>query len=342
MSVLRKDPVTNGWVIIAEERAQRPSDFIATPPPSSDPGKCPFCGGNERLTPPEIRAVRPGGGPPNSPGWQVRVIPNKYAALRVEGDLDRRGVGMYDEMNGVGAHEVLIESPEHGGRMYSYSDEHLAAIGRSARERFVDLSRDQRFRYIQIFRNFGVKAGASLDHPHIQIIALPIVPRWVKEELTCARMHWERTERCVFCDIVNQERQDGDRLVFENDQFVAFEPFAAKFPFETWLIPKRHQPDFREVPGEDLFGLMEALRETLRALALGLADPPYNLVLHSAPFSAQEAELLANTAVDYHWHVEIIPRLTMMGGFEWGTGFHINTTAPETAAHFLREALAKA
>jgi UDPglucose--hexose-1-phosphate uridylyltransferase len=270
------------------------------------------------------------------------VIPNKFAALRVEGDLDRRAVGMFDEMNGIGAHEVVIETPEHGGRLHEYGPEQLADLGRVCHERVVDLSRDVRFRYVQIFRNYGPKAGASLDHPHTQIIALPIVPRWVKEELTCCKLHWEKTQRCVFCDIVDQERREKVRVVCENDEVLVFEPFASKFPFETWLIPKRHQADFREVGAADLSGLMDALSKTLRSLALALADPPYNLMIHSAPFSAQEAELMANTPRDYHWHVEIIPRLTTTGGFEWGTGFHINTTAPETAGRVLREALSRA
>lgn len=338
MSILRKDPVSNGWVIIAEERALRPHDFVEPPAPVGDPATCPFCEGHERLTPHEITALRPGGGPPDGPGWRVRVIPNKYAALRVEGDLERRGVGMYDEMRGVGAHEVVIETPDHAGRMHSYDEAHLADVVRVCHGRVCDLSRDTRFRYTQIFRNFGRRAGASLDHPHTQIIALPMVPRWVKEELTCARMHWERTERCLFCDIANQERRDGERLVFENDQFVAFEPFAAKFPFETWILPRRHEADFRRVPGDTVLALAQTLRETLRALARALADPPYNLILHSAPFSAHEAELLANTEADYHWHIEIIPRLTVQAGFEWGTGCHINPVAPETAARALREA----
>jgi UDPglucose--hexose-1-phosphate uridylyltransferase len=337
MSVLRKDPVTNGWVIIAEERAMRPVDFKPSEPPQTDPARCPFCPGNEHLTPGAIRTINGSDG-----DWSVRVIPNKFAALRVEGDLDRRGVGLYSEMNGIGAHEVVIESPEHGQRMHSFTDEQLIAIARVCHERVIDLSRDQRFRYVQIFRNFGPKAGASLEHPHTQIIALPIVPRWVKEELACAREHWQRTERCVFCDIVAQERGDGERSVYENEHFMAFMPFASKFPFETWILPKTHRADFRLAESGELQCLADSLRQTLKLLALGLADPPYNLMLHSAPFSAHDSELLANTANDYHWHIEIIPRLTIPGGFEWGTGFHINPTSPEAAARFLREAQASA
>ncbi len=341
MSILRKDPITNGWVIIAEERALRPQDLGGESPAFIDPAKCPFCPGNERLTPPEIRAVRDGGAP-NAPGWRMRVVPNKFAALRVEGELDRRGLGMYDEMSGIGAHEVVIESPEHRQRLWQFGDDQFTALARVCHERVCDLSRDIRFRYIQIFRNFGARAGASLEHPHTQIIALPIVPRWVKEELACAREHWMRTERCVFCDIVHQEQRDGERLVHDNEHFLAFEPFASKFPFETWIIPKRHEADFRRAGGDILPALADTLRRTLTALARALADPPYNLMLHSAPFSAHEAELIANTPNDYHWHIEIIPRLTVPGGFEWGTGFHINPTRPETAATFLRQALAEA
>jgi len=243
-------------------------------------------------------------------------------------------------MNGVGAHEVLIESRNHHDRMHTLSDEQMAAVLRLWHGRVCDLSRDIRFRYIQIFRNFGPRAGASLEHPHSQIMALPIVPRWVKEELTCAKTHWERTERCVFCDIIDQERRDGDRLVFENDRFIAFCPFAAKFPFETWIMPRNHGADVRALHSEEIVPLGDVLRRTLGAIADSLSEPPYNLILHSAPFSAHEAELIANTPQDYHWHIEIIPRLTVQAGFEWGTGFHINPVPPEQAAAHLRESLA--
>jgi UDPglucose--hexose-1-phosphate uridylyltransferase len=341
MPTLRKDPVSNTWVIIAEERGLRPNDFGTPPPQAADGGVCPFCEGNEHLTPPEIRALRPEGSEPNGPGWRARVVPNRYAALQVEGELRRRPVGIYDEMNGIGAHEVVIETPDHGSRMHEYSEKQMSYLLSVCHERVCDLSRDQRFRYVQIFRNHGHRAGASLEHPHTQVMALPIVPRWVKEELACAKVHWERTERSVFADIVEQERTDGHRLIFENEDFVVFEPFASLFPFETWVVPRRHEADIRQVGGEELRQLARALLEALRALAVALNDPPYNLVLHSAPFSAHDSELIANSAKEYRWHIEIIPRLTVTGGFEWGTGFHINPISPERAGDYLRQALAR-
>jgi UDPglucose--hexose-1-phosphate uridylyltransferase len=325
-------------VIIAEDRALRPSDYQVASDPHNEVTNCPFCPGKEHLTPPEIRAVRDGGRP-NDSNWNVRVIPNKYAALRVEGVLSRRAAGIYDEMNGIGAHEVVIETPNHHARMHEYTEAQMESLLRVCHERVVDLSRDLRMRHVQLFRNHGPGSGASLSHPHTQIIALPMVPSWVKRELICAKEHWDRTERCLFADIVDQERRDGDRMVCENDRFIAFEPFASKFPFETWIVPKEQRADVREVNRSDLAALAQIMRDSLRALAIALNDPPYNLMLFSAPFSAHDAELVANTAADYRWHIEIIPRLTIPGGFEWATGCHINPTPPEAAGEYLRKAL---
>lgn len=341
MSLLRKDPVSDCWVIIAEERINRPGADRTEKPIPTDPSDCPFCPGHEDQTPIEIRALRPDGMSPNTDEWSIRVIPNKYAALQTEGDVDRRGIGLYSEMNGIGAHEVVIDSPIHDAQLHEMSDQHLTDLIGVYHERVCDLSRDPRFRYIQIFRNFGIRAGASIDHPHTQIMALPIVPRWVKEELHSAKDHWERTERCLFCDIINQEKESGERVVHENDDFLSFNPFASKFPYETWIFPKAHCADVRELTGATTPSLIDALRSTLGALAHSLDNPPYNMVLHSAPFAVQDSTLLANTAADYHWHIEIIPRLTTPGGFEWGTGFHINPVAPETASVVLRQTLGK-
>jgi len=338
MSTLRKDPISNGWVIIAEERNALPSDFVAESAPTRSGGFCPFCGGHESATPPEIAAVRKDGGEPDSPGWSVRTIPNKYAALHIEGKLDRRGEGMFDLMNGIGAHEVIVETPEHDGHMAYYTREKMQEILGMYILRYRDLFKDNRFRYIQIFRNYGLGAGASLEHPHSQLIALPITPRWVKEELTNALSYYRLKERCLFCDVINQETRDQRRIVFENDSFVSIEPFASKFPFETWLFPKDHLHDFSLTTKEQLLDLGQALQRTLFAIAECLNNPPLNFIVHSAPLLADYDRRSSDITVemDYHWHIEIFPRVTRIAGFEWGTGFYINPMVPEKAAQELR------
>jgi UDPglucose--hexose-1-phosphate uridylyltransferase len=341
MSTLRKDPVSNGWVIISEERAARPNDFAAETPTRRVGGSCPFCAGKELSTPPEIAAFRADGTAPNTPGWSVRAIPNKFAALHIEGNLDRRGEGIYDVMNGIGAHEVIVETPDHNGHMAYYERGKVEEILSMYLARCRDLFKDKRFRYIQIFRNYGPVAGASLEHPHSQLIALPIAPRWVKEEMQSALAYYRLKERCVFCDIIDQDLEERQRVVFENEHFLTIEPFASKFPFETWLFPKEHLHDFTLMPDAHVPALAEAVQKTLLAIAESLNDPPLNYLFHSAPrftdFDARTAEVTVE--MDYHWHIELFPRLTKMAGFEWGTGFYINPMVPETAAAELRRIL---
>lgn len=233
MSTLRQDPISGGWVIFSEERALRPTDLASPEVERGNPATCPFCEGHESLTPPEISAYRNNGAPPDSPGWRVRTVANKFAALKIEGELESHAEGMYDAMNGIGAHEVIIETPRHHTHMGEYPAEHLTGILRMYRERAEDLYRDERFRYIQLFKNYGSSAGASLAHPHSQIIALPITPRWVKEELNSSRQHYQMKERCLFCDVMAEEMHCTERIVFQNEQFLSFMPFASKFPFET-------------------------------------------------------------------------------------------------------------
>lgn len=339
MSILRKDPVSGGWVIVSEGQRRRSPDYRPVPNGPLAPGEfCPFCAGNESATPPEIYSARPPGSSPNSSDWSLRVVPNKFAALRIEGDLGRTGDGIYDMMNGVGAHEVVIETPEHHLRMGEFSQELMERVVYTYRERVADLHRDTRFKYVQVFRNYGGAAGAQQSHPHSQIMALPITPRWVKEELINSREHYSYKERCLFCDIINQELNDEKRVVFENDEFMAFEPFASKFPFETWILPKNHNHDFCFTTDAQMPQLAETLRRTLLGLQIALDNPPYNLIMHSAP-KPEAMRGGENIKRDYHWHIEIIPRITSMAGFEWGTGFHINPTLPEEAAEYLRQTI---
>jgi len=329
MPELRKDPIIGRWVIISTERGKRPTDFPSRTD-RVDSRICPFCPGNESATPPEILALREDGTEPNTPGWRVRAISNKFPALKIEGDLKREGVGIFDKMNGIGAHEVIIETPDHNQELEKLPVSQIADVIRVYRDRALDLQKDSRFRYVMLFKNKGVAAGASLSHPHSQLIATPVVPKRVVEELEGARMYHEYKERCIFCDIVRQELADGTRVVIENDMFVALEPFAPRFPFETWLIPKQHEARFAQSPEETIESFAAVLKDILQRLESVLNNPPYNFMIHSAPH-------VNDHQLEYHWHVEIIPKLTRVAGFEWGTGFYINPTPPEDAAEYLRE-----
>lgn len=330
MPELRKDPIHGRWVIISTERSRRPSDFTAEERRPVG-GFCPLCEGNEDRTPPETLAFRDNGTPPNSPGWTLRVVPNKFPALRIEGELDREGEGIYDKMNGVGAHEVVIETPRHEDILATLPLKGVNNVLHAYRERIIDLRRDQRLRYVLVFKNHGVAAGASLEHSHSQIIALPIVPKRVSEEIEGAKTYFNFKDRCVFCDIIRQELQQKRRIITENKSFLSIAPFASRFPFETWILPKTHYCSFEHMDLSLYEQAAQILLDTLQRIYRVLNDPPYNYVIHTSSFPEVDAE-------HYHWHFEIMPKLTKVAGFEWGTGFYINPTPPEEAAEYMREA----
>jgi len=330
MPELRKDPIIDRWVIISTERGKRPV-FLSEEAAPSKSAMCPLCPGNETMTPPEVYAIRPHGSPSNSADWTLRVVPNKFPALRIEGGLDKEGIGLYDKMNGVGAHEVIIETPHPTETLSDMPLMRIQDVFIAYRERILDLSKDTRFKYIMVFKNYGSVAGASLDHSHSQLIALPIVPRRVVEEINGGLVYYKFKDRCIFCDIIAQEKEDNVRVVYENDFFIALSPYAARFPFETWILPKKHEAVFADHDrGNNYHSLAEALSTILRKYVKVLNSPPYNYVIHTAPSGNADVP-------HYHWHVELIPRLTKMAGFEWGTGFYINPTPPEEATEYLKE-----
>lgn len=331
MPELRKDPVLGRWIIISRERRKRPTDFPIEPSRGNG-GFCPLCPGNESFTPPEVFAVRPGGLITDGPGWQVRVVPNKFPALIIEGELEREGVGLYDRMSGIGAHEVIIESPNHEENFADLSPEAMALVFNSYKERTLDLEKDPRFQYVMVFKNHGSAAGASLEHSHSQLIALPILPRMIVSELEGAESHFKYKERCVFCDIIRQEIQQKERVVCESDQFITITPFAPRTPFEMWVLPKKHSSAFYSQNDEELVALAEIFGESLRRLNSCIDNVPYNFVLHTEPLRSGGLEY-------YHWHFEIVPKLTSIAGFEWGSGFYINPLPPEEAAAYLRKSL---
>jgi UDPglucose--hexose-1-phosphate uridylyltransferase len=287
-----------------------------------------FCGGQEEKTPPEILAGRTDGRM-NAPGWSYRVVANKFPALRIEGELEPAGEGLFDRMNGVGAHEVVIETPDHDATLATMSVHAVTDVLVAFRERLQDLKKDPRFEYVLVFKNHGEAAGASLEHPHSQLIATPITPIMVTEELEGAWRYWEMKERCVWCDIVRQERRTRSRIVLEANGFVALAPFAPRFPFETWILPTRHRSAFEETGVDELRGLADVLGEFLRRMERVLKHPPFNYMLHTAPLREGPLD-------HFHWHLEIIPKLTQVAGYEWGSGFFINPVPPEDAAAALR------
>ncbi|GKS66065.1 galactose-1-phosphate uridylyltransferase [Nitrospira sp.] len=332
MPDLRRDPIVGRWVIISTERNGRPHDFMK--PQSAKPVSttlCPFCPGQERLTPKEIMAYRPSSGEANSPNWSIRVIPNKFPALQDEGDMGREGIGLYDRMNGVGAHEVIIETPNHVESLADLPAKKIEDLLWAYRDRMLDLRKDIRLRYVLVFKNHGASAGATLEHSHSQLIAMPIVPTSVQDELNGCRNHYQHKERCIYCDIHRQDLSDGDRIVAENPEYLCVTPFATRFPFEMWILPKRHAAYFEDSQKAQFELLAPILSESLRRMDKVLAHPAYNFILHSSPLHEKTGDY-------YHWHLEIIPKLTQVAGFEWGTGFYINPVSPEEAARFLREA----
>ena len=331
MTELRRDPIVERWVIINTENPLGPQDFDKENHTSKQAATCQFCPGREQQTPPEIEAVRLTHAPANKPGWSVRVIPNKFPALRIEGDLNKRGLGIFDMSNGVGAHEVIIETPDHSKQLADLSDQEILAVIQKYQSRVLNLAKDKRFKYIMIFKNYGESAGASVEHAHAQVIALPLVPKYVLEELVGARNYFEYRGRCIFCDVINQEYRDQERIVFENNDFLAFCPFVPRFPFESWIIPKKHSSEFSFLTGNEQVNLAGILRNILLRVKNCLSDPSYNFYLHLAPVNNGYAE-------SYHWHIEIIPKLTRVAGFEWGTGFYFVPTPPSLAAKYLREA----
>ncbi len=344
MSELRHDPMQKRWVIIASERMARPNDFITEKVniDGEDWRFCPFCPGNEDRTPPEIFAIRPPGSPANGPGWAQRVVPNKYSALQTEVSLHREGLGLYDKISGVGAHEVIIESTVHNEPFSEMSIDQLAQIVEIWSHRMSDLYRDERLRYVTLFRNYGHSAGATVAHPLSQLLATPITPRTIAMELDAAKEHFDRKERCLYCDILNHELRDGERIISDNGEFVAFAPFASRFPFEIAIAPRRHSHDYTEMTTSERFALARMLSDISKRFQIALNDPPCNMLLHNAPNTTAQAHRRNywNTLkMDWHWHFEILPRLNVNSGFDWGTGLHINPLPPEIAAEYLRKAL---
>ena len=336
MPQLRKDPIIGRWVIISLERAKRPNDFVSKKEEEDHSYECVYCAGNESRTARQIFAL-PSEENAEDSDWDVRVIPNVPPLLQVEGDMGRKGKGMFDLMNGIGAHEIIVESPRHVKSFANLEIEQMSRVFGVYAERMRDLERDQRIKYVLICKNHGLRAGGDTNH-HVrtQLIALPVNPKRVKEELVGARRYYQYRERCIFCDMIHEEIEVKERIIAREDGFIAFMPFASRFPFEVWVLPEEHSCDYYKI--RNTKGLARVMKKVLKKLDMGLQDPPYNYIIHTAPFRRMSSAGFWKTVdADYHWHIEIMPRLTKVAGFEWGSGFYINPTPPEQAAKFLTE-----
>ncbi|MEZ5404463.1 MAG: galactose-1-phosphate uridylyltransferase [Bryobacteraceae bacterium] len=331
MPELRQDPATKDWVVIATERSRRPDQFRRsaprTAPPAHDP-KCPFCAGNEDRTPGELARLPAGPAP-----WQVRVVPNRFPALAPEGETKRTTLGgFFMRMDGVGHHEVVIETPAHNGFPASMEDGEVETVLRAWRDRYRALRRDPRVKLIVIFKNHGEAAGTSLVHPHSQIVATPVVPAYVRRKCEEALRYYDATGRCLHTDIFESERKAAVRVTDENGHFFVFHPFASRAPFETWIAPHRFRSSFGQANNPELAALARVLRRTMVSFEDLLGDPDFNLVIHSAPAGEEDEEYFC-------WHLQIVPRLTQIAGFEIGSGMYINTAIPEETARAVREGI---
>jgi len=327
---LRQDPTTDDWVIIAHERAKRPYDYVMRREDTSSPAfveNCPFCPGNERLTPPEVAVYREGSG---TSSWKIRVVPNKYPALGPHGTTEERVVeGRFRAMDGSGFHEVVIESPLHNQTLSRMSTSEIESIVRMYRDRYKVLGRERETKLIVIFKNHGIAAGTSIEHPHSQIVAAPVVSPQITKKCHVALEHYKKTGRCLYCDINEWELDSRTRLVTESGRFLVFHPYASRYPFETWVSPKRHNACFGNIDSEEIRELGKTLQWIMEKIDRALGKPDFNYVFHTAPVEDEISEHL-------HWYIQIVPRTWTLGGFEMGSGIYINTAVPEETAAFMR------
>lgn len=310
MPQLRQDPIAGYWVSLSKDRSKRPFDFHRSPVQPKAGTICPFCPGKESLTPPELLSYPAA----NGSGWRLRVFRNKYPAIE--------------------GHEVIVESPEHRNTFGELPETAAVDLLLAVRDRILDLKQDPELEYVQFFKNNGPGSGASMSHPHSQLMALPIVPGQVQLELDGSLQHYEEHGRCIFCDLIDLEEAQPERVILATAEVLVIAPYAPRFAFETWVIPRAHWSHFELTEEPVLRAVAAALHKIARRLESVLDGPPYNLLLHTAP--VQEPAM-----PHYHWHIEILPRMGGVGGYEFGTGCYINAIVPEEAAEVLRRALAE-
>jgi UDPglucose--hexose-1-phosphate uridylyltransferase len=328
MPEFRQNRATKEWVIIAPGRGKRPSDFakerVKRPAPPSYRQDCPFCPGNEKMTPEPVYMI------PNDGAWKMRVVPNKFAALQPDLGVTRTYEGNFLAAKGFGIAEVVIEAPEHNKNIPAMGIEEMARIINAYRQRHQEISKNERINLVTIFRNYGPLAGTSLEHPHSQIIATPIVPPHVRYPIEQSILHYDKYGTCVYCDTLDDELHQKERIIIESDNFVAFCPWAARTPFESRIYPKRHMASFVSINNDEIDELAWVLQRLISKISKCLDDPDYNYVIRSSPVGEENARYL-------HWYIVMIPKITTPAGFEIGSGIYINSVAPEDSARFLRE-----
>lgn len=327
MSEIRQNIATKDWVIIATERAKRPKDFLkktketAVLPEYMD--NCPFCPGNEKMAAVENFSIREGN------AWKVRVIPNKFPAV-ASGELINRENGIMRWVSGVGIHDVIIETPKHNTTTALLDDKQVINIIETYKKRYLDIVKDEKVELIIIFKNHGESAGTSLEHPHSQMIATPVVPSYIRYRIADAMSYYDDHRECVFCKMIRGEKESGERIIFETKHFVSFIPYAALSPFHIWILPKKHMASFPEINDEEMVDFAGVLKAVLKKIYSGLDNPDYNYVIRSLPGACRKNNF-------FHWYLSIIPRVTKAAGFELGSGMYINVALPEESAKFLRE-----
>lgn len=331
MQELRQDPVTGRWVVIAPLRSARPKEFIKEEVEDFeiDELNCSFCPGNEHMTPPEIYSVRPPDTESDKQGWQIRIVPNKFPAF-VENPVPLRAPSPFVRRPALGYHEVIIHSPDHRKELSSMPLDHIIKLIEVYKMRFLQISGDSNIKYVHLMVNHGRDSGASLEHPHSQIFGLPLIPEVIQDELGGSLWFNQSRKKCVFCWMLDEEAKSKERVLFENEGFLSFAPFASRFPFEIWVVPKRHTPSFSAIQTVEIEGLARMLSGVLSAFNEKLGRPSYNFFIHSSPCDGGDYPY-------FHWHAEVFPRVSMISAFELGTGIMINPTAPEKAVEIFKK-----
>jgi UDPglucose--hexose-1-phosphate uridylyltransferase len=334
---LRKDPITGRWTITIMDKFDLEELIKYQTPKIIDTQKCLYCEGNENKTPPEILALRQKGHNQNEMGWRIRVVPDKKPVLHIYGDINNRGLGIYDILDGVGAHEIVIETPRHNETIVDLDEDHIAEIYWTFKERILDLKEDSRFRYVLVLKNSGVGFNDTSRHSTSIILASPITPKRVKDELVYAREYYSYKERCIFCDIIRQELHDNDRIILEDGKFVALAPFASQRPFEVWILPQKHETFFELTT--EYRSLAKLTKELVTRLYKLLNVSDYVMAIHSGPNlkAGRRRGFWQTLEKDFHWHIEIMPRLRLYSTFEASAGFPVNYVPPEQAAMLLKD-----
>jgi len=328
MNQLRKDPLSDSWVIVASERLKRPQFIkIKVEKDTSEKQFCPFCYGNEALTPPEIFAIRPDHSKPNTSGWLTRVVPNKFPALKVELNPESNSSGIYTAINGCGAHEVIIESPEHNKNFSHFNSNDFFHIFITFRERINDLKRDIRLQQVLIFKNSGALAGATLSHPHSQLIALPIISSRLQQKLNHFQKHQNETGNCLLCTLIDEECKYRQRIVSRTENLIIIAPYASRYAFELQILPLKHFRRFEESSDQTLRELSNLFSKLASSIFSNTEIEDFNLILHTAPLQEERS--------NFHWHIEFFPQISRLAAFEWGSGFYINPILPEEVAAIL-------